>query len=44
MQIFLRFVGQDKTKRGKKILAFLQLGLKLDIEMIIAYLSNFWPA
>ncbi|MGD8437254.1 MAG: hypothetical protein PVJ70_06390, partial [Syntrophobacterales bacterium] len=44
MQIFLRFVGQDKTKRGKKVLAFLQQGFKLDMEIVITYLLHFWTA
>jgi hypothetical protein len=44
MQIFVRFVGQDKTKRGKKILAFLQLGFKLDIEKVVTCFLYRWAA
>jgi hypothetical protein len=44
MQIFLGFVGQDKTKKGKKVLAFLQLGFELDIEIVITHLLHCWVA
>jgi hypothetical protein len=40
MQVFLSFIGKDKTKRGKKALVFLMLGFKLDIEIVITHLLH----
>ena len=37
-------VCKEFVKRGKKVLAFLKLGFKLDIEIVITHLLHCWAA